>query len=187
VLFSADPFALAVDDATIATALSSAETIETSTELLSQLQDDSISVELVFVSAFIPEHESIKSELLAKNQSDRVTHVYTLGVSDGISRVTEILALYNGIDAVHIISHGQVDKIQIGVDILDQPWSNHLSESADLLFYGCNIAEFETGRELLNQIATITGAGVSASTDSTGPATLDGNWALEFEVCLPME
>ena len=60
-------------------------------------------------------------------------------------------------------------------------WGNALTETGDILFYGCNIAADSAGQSLLNNIAELTGADVAASEDLTGNARLGGDWLLEFQ------
>ena len=59
-------------------------------------------------------------------------------------------------------------------------WRKALTEDADLLLYGCNFAADGEGQHLANEIASLTGADVAASTDLTGSATLGGDWTLEY-------
>ena len=55
-----------------------------------------------------------------------------------------------------------------------------LTEQADLLFYGCDLAAGDEGRGLLAEIAALTGADVATSSDDTGHAELGGDWDLEY-------
>ncbi|MGK7912589.1 MAG: heparin lyase I family protein, partial [Synechococcus sp.] len=61
-----------------------------------------------------------------------------------------------------------------------QQWQTALSENADILFYGCNVAAGQKGATFLNQIGELTGADIAASNDLTGHGQLGGNWQLEF-------
>ena len=112
--------------------------------------------------------------------------------SDGIEQIGEILSNYNNINAVHIISHGSEGTVKLGSTILSnanlsqyagqiQEWGTALTNTADILFYGCNVAQSEDGQAFINQISQITGADVAASTDKTGASFLGGDWELEFE------
>jgi hypothetical protein len=55
-----------------------------------------------------------------------------------------------------------------------------LTEDADLLFYGCELAGNERGEQFIESISAITGADVAASDDVTGAEDLGGDWELEF-------
>ena len=145
-------------------------------------------LELVFVSQLIPEQREIAKELLNRSDDTIEVLVYELALDEGLDQVSALLSSHQNIDAIHFISHGQSDQLRIGSDVLDTDrlaalgqWNNNLSDNADLAFYGCNIAVTDTGRDLLHRISDITGAGVAASTDLTGPTLLGGDRQLEFD------
>ena len=80
--------------------------------------------------------------------------VLLLGPSDGLLEITEQLGQFRELDAVHIVSHGNGQGLQLGSDWLDleslsenaaliQTWGQSLSEEADLLIYGCDLASSE--------------------------------------------
>ncbi len=60
-----------------------------------------------------------------------------------------------------------------------QSWSSALSNDADILLFGCDIASGEPGNNFIHQIASLTGADVAASTNLTGNNALGGDWVLE--------
>ncbi|MEG4470745.1 DUF4347 domain-containing protein, partial [Microcoleus sp. AT9_B5] len=108
----------------------------------------------------------------------------------GIEQITETLTAKQNVEAVHIISHGSEGNLQLGSDILNgkslesfssrlQQWRNVLTEEADILLYGCDVAAGEIGETFIQRFSEITGADVAASTDLTGNAALGGNWQLE--------
>ncbi|MFW9261148.1 FG-GAP-like repeat-containing protein [Nostoc sp. CALU 546] len=109
---------------------------------------------------------------------------------DGVEQITQ--ALQGGkYQSVQIISHGSSGSLQLGATLLNvnnlnsytnqlQQWKNYLTEDADILLYGCNVASFDqTFVQLLSQI---TGADVAASDDITGNAELGGDWDLEVNI-----
>ena len=99
-----------------------------------------------------------------------------------------------------IISHGASGTVQLGDGMLTTEtlrastaiWEQigqSLSADADILLYGCNVAQGQSGRTFLDRLARITNADVAASTDITGAG---GNWVLEansgdIEAALPTE
>ncbi len=126
----------------------------------------------------------------------------------GIDENCEVLQLKSGTDAMdaindyldahsdtvysalHIVSHGDEGFITLNGDKIDNSsldpadWKNigeHLSADADILIYGCDTANSEEGRALIQNIANLTGADVAASTDTTGA---DGDWDLEYRAGL---
>ena len=109
---------------------------------------------------------------------------------DGIEQVSEILAERSDLAAVHVITHGADGQINLGNSWLNSTtlqqnsdavagWGNALTETGDILFYGCNIAADSAGQSLLDDIAELTGADVAASDDATGHQSLGGDWELE--------
>ncbi len=108
----------------------------------------------------------------------------------GLNVVGAELAKGERFDAVHIISHGTPGSLALGRDMLNhdtlpghattlQSWSTHLTDEADLLLYGCDIAQSEAGERFINAIAQLTGADVTASINPTGAALKGGDWVLE--------
>ncbi|MFK8115382.1 MAG: DUF4347 domain-containing protein, partial [Rubripirellula sp.] len=112
---------------------------------------------------------------------------------DGLHQITAILAQRSNVQSIHIVAHGQAGQIQLGNQMVDAEmiqqrqdslgrWSKSLSESADILIYGCETGAEASGKKLVDQIAKLTGADVAASTDKTGAESLNGDWILERSV-----
>ncbi|MGE5658629.1 MAG: DUF4347 domain-containing protein [Actinomycetota bacterium] len=115
---------------------------------------------------------------------------------DGIEQITDALQKYaavNGvIDAVHIFSHGSSGRLLLGSTWLNsenleqyhhrlRQWRSVLSQQADLLIYGCEVAQGQ-GADFVSKISELTGAKIAASVNLTGNATWGGDWNLEFTV-----
>ncbi|MCL1472974.1 DUF4347 domain-containing protein, partial [Argonema antarcticum] len=73
------------------------------------------------------------------------------GTRDGVAQITQILQTRSNIAALHIISHGSPGEVQLGNGTLNsgnldnytnslKQWRNALTENADILIYGCNVA-----------------------------------------------
>ena len=147
--------------------------------------------ELVIVNENIADYQQLIADLQGEN-TGRIIEVVVLDADrDGIEQVSEILAVRSDLAAVHFISHGADGQILLGNSSLDSTtlqkniaaissWGNALTETGDILFYGCNIAAGNAGQHLLNDIARITGADVAASSDLTGNAKPGGDWVLEY-------
>ncbi|MGD2179618.1 DUF4347 domain-containing protein [Lusitaniella coriacea] len=112
------------------------------------------------------------------------------GNRDGIEQISETLAQRQGIESVQILSHGSAGQVRLGSGDLSsetlqryasqlQQWQNALTENADILFYGCNLAADGTGMQFIEQLSHLTGADVAASNDLTGNSRLGGDWDLE--------
>jgi len=109
---------------------------------------------------------------------------------DGLAQMLDALAGREGIDALHVLTHGAPGSIQLGstslslgtlagsADTLSKIGA-HLSIDADILFYGCSVAASDEGKAMVSQIAVLTGADVAASEDITGAAVRGGDWDLE--------
>lgn len=148
--------------------------------------------ELVFVDTSVPEYEKLLSNLLEEPEDPRFVEVVLLdGGRDGIEQITEELAGHEELDAVHIVSHGAAGQVKLGNAWLSignaegyagdlARWGNVLTDGADLLLYGCDLAESENGQALIEAVSLLTGADVAASVDATGHDSLGGDWNLEF-------
>jgi hypothetical protein len=115
--------------------------------------------------------------------------------SDGWQQVNDLMSGYQpgSLDAVHVFSHGTDRAFKLGSTWIDsnalsrtqqdfQLWGSALRGDGDILFYGCELASGEVGRQMLDQIAAWTGADVAASTTLIGSAALGGNWYLEHQL-----
>ena len=111
--------------------------------------------------------------------------------SNGIGQISKILGSYSDLASLHLISHGSGGQVNLGNSTLslaeldqyeDQltSWNSHLSANADILFYGCDLAATEDGRQLIESLAELTDADIAASDDLTGHQQLGGDWVLEF-------
>ncbi|MBO6703743.1 MAG: DUF4347 domain-containing protein [Pseudomonadales bacterium] len=112
---------------------------------------------------------------------------------DGLAQMLNVLEDRSDIDAIHIISHGEAGELHLGTTTLDLDSmqgeftdelariSEALSESADILIYGCNFAQGETGVQAAQLLGALTGADIAASTDLTGHADAGADWELEYE------
>src|SRR5262245_56688911 len=109
------------------------------------------------------------------------------GDTDGVLQLAGALASLDDVSALHIVSHGSEGALLLGSARLDattidshaDAWEQvraALSADADILLYGCNVAEGETGSQFIAALAAATGADVAASDDLTGAG---GDWMLE--------
>ncbi len=110
--------------------------------------------------------------------------------SDGLLQIADGLRGTSGLSAIHIFSHGSSGELMLGDVVVNagnlQQYSvalatigSALTETGDILLYGCNVAQGVTGQAFIAQLATYTGADVAASTDLTGNTALGGDWVLE--------
>nr|CRH05300.1 protein of unknown function [Candidatus Magnetococcus massalia] len=115
-------------------------------------------------------------------------NVYILDSNhDGIEQISDILSGHDNLASVHVLSHGSSGELQLGSSLLDSDtlasrsdeiagWQNALSEDADLMIYGCSVAEGEDGAAFVQALGRVTQTDVAASDDLTGER---GDWQLE--------
>ncbi|MCG8564329.1 MAG: DUF4347 domain-containing protein, partial [Desulfobacterales bacterium] len=146
--------------------------------------------ELILINGDVSEFDTLVQGLMSRDGA--LAEVVILdGDQDGLAQVTDILSTQSDLSAIHIISHGRAGAVELGNTELTQAviqqnpwafsaWANALSETGDILFYGCNLAENESGKEFIQAVAQATGADIAASQDLTGHGTLGGDWDLEY-------
>ncbi|WP_291179347.1 Ig-like domain-containing protein [Gimesia sp.] len=150
-------------------------------------------LELVFIDEATENFQQLIEDLIAQGDDQSQIEIILLdSEQDGILQISEVLADYSDVDAIHIVSHGNDHAVKLGATWLSlnnlneyseqiASWGNAFTAETDLLFYGCNLAGSDSGQELLGEIQTLTGADIAASTDETGSAARGGDWDLEFE------
>ena len=149
-------------------------------------------VELIFVDTDVPKYQTLLSDLLTYPDETSRYEVFELdNTRDGLDQISVVLSGFDNVSAVHILSHGEAGAIDLGGTVLDgdtlaanaelvQSWGSALTDSADIMIYGCNLAATENGQALVDSLAELTGADVAASDDLTGNAALGGDWELEY-------
>ncbi len=111
----------------------------------------------------------------------------------GIEQISQVLANQRNIKSIHILSHGSPGSLNIGSDTINnqnlpqfsnkiQEWGKALTEKADILLYGCQVAATEIGLQLIQKLHQLTGANIAASNSQTGNQALGGDWELEVKI-----
>ena len=106
--------------------------------------------------------------------------------ADGIKQISATLAGMKDVSAVHLIGHGADGEIELGGATLNfdslvknaaqiKGWGQALTADADLLIYGCDVAQHADGKALVDALARLTGADVAASDNLTGAVPI---WAV---------
>ncbi len=142
--------------------------------------------EIAFITSDVPDVEALIATLPSG------TEVIVLdGTRDGVVQISEILATRSQVDAIHLVSHGDQGELRLGSSVLnaDTIGSIHrdalaaiggaLTDSGDILIYGCDFAGGEVGEDAVRLLSEVTGADIAASTDTTGHEGLGGDWELE--------
>ena len=112
---------------------------------------------------------------------------------DGVVQIAAALEGRSGVDAIHILSHGAAGTLFLGAatlsndNLADYATSlatigQALTETGDLLLYGCNVSAADSGQSFIESLARYTQADIAASTDTTGAVLQGGDWVLESAV-----
>ncbi|NNC54674.1 MAG: DUF4347 domain-containing protein, partial [Pseudomonadales bacterium] len=160
--------------------------------LLPELNDsDYARQEIIFVDPATPDYEQLIQGITAGDGNTQYMIFLLDANQSGVDQLTNVLGNYAGLEAIHLVSHGDAGAIALGNATLDaqgisdssnalSAWGLALSDGADLMIYGCNLAASDAGQAMLDSLATVTGADVAASDDLTGAANLGGDWELEY-------
>lgn len=142
--------------------------------------------EIVFVDTRAPNYQ----ELLKAVSPD--AEVVLLSTNkDGVQQIADALAGRTGIDAIHIISHGDSGVLLLGNGPLFEgnlgQYASQLSSigkaltaDGDILLYGCEVGAGSEGQAFVTKLAGMTGADIAASDDNTGGSAKGGDWDLEI-------
>lgn len=129
-------------------------------------------------------------DALLANVAPGVEVVLLNGAEHGLVQMAAALDGRTDVSAIHVISHGGSAYMALGSGTLDMAAlstyagalakiQSSLTEDADVLLYGCDVAEGDAGRAFIDALALATGADVAASIDVTGSTALGGDWTLE--------
>ncbi|WP_414543033.1 DUF4347 domain-containing protein [Nostoc sp. CCY0012] len=144
-------------------------------------------LDIVFIDAAVSDYQSLIAGITLCSQV-----VVLDSHRDGITQITE--ALQGGkYQSIHIVSHGGEGRLQLGSTQLNhenlasytqqlQQWANALTDGADILLYGCNVASGQQGTAFIKQLHLLTGANIAASKNLTGSAALGGDWQLQASI-----
>lgn len=145
---------------------------------------------LLFVDSGVADYQMLVAGVSAS------TEVYILDSSqDAVTQITNTLLGRNDISSLHIVSHGEAGELSFGTGKLNlsdlpeyaaqlQSWGKALTDDADILLYGCNVAQGELGKAFTSILSQLTGADIAASDDLTGSIKLGGDWDLEVQTGL---
>ncbi len=150
--------------------------------------------------AFVDSSLGNLSDLLAQLEATYDDGETTLEVvlldrhSSGVEQITAYLATTDqDYSSMVLVTHGSSGQFQLGSDwvnvhTLDDfsqqmlMWQDSLTEDADLLVFGCQVASTSDGQQLGHELAELLNVDVALSDDATGASALGGDWDLEFEV-----
>ncbi|NJL49375.1 MAG: DUF4347 domain-containing protein [Leptolyngbyaceae cyanobacterium SM2_5_2] len=139
---------------------------------------------LVIIDTSVEDYQTLVAGVIPGHE------VYLLEADQcGITQITQILREQMGIASLHIVSHGKSGELQLGRSVLNlenlpayttqlQVWRSALAENAEILLYGCEVAQGELGKAFVNTLSQLTAANIAASDNLTGSRALGGDWTL---------
>ena len=144
--------------------------------------------EIVFIDAGIDNAEQLLDALDRDRSALQV--IWLDPNANGIDQISAALAGRSDIGAIHILSHGANGQVMLGNSTVDSAtltqradtitgWRSALTDDADILLYGCDVAGDAAGLTFIESLARLTGADVAASEDLTGTG---GDWVLERQI-----
>ncbi|MCU0571229.1 MAG: DUF4347 domain-containing protein [Oculatellaceae cyanobacterium Prado106] len=143
---------------------------------------------LVFIDAAVADYQSLIDGLIPGTAA-----IVLEPDRDGVEQITEALTPYQNLKSLHLVSHGNPGNVQLGNATLNsmtiaryrsqlEQWRSALSENADLLIYGCNVAVGAVGKRFLHSLQQQIGVNLAAATTKVGHAKLGGRWCLDWHL-----
>ena len=148
---------------------------------------------VIFVDTAVDNYAALVKDINAGLERNSVAIIYLDSTQDGLAQINNYLAGASGISAIHILSHGIAGNVQLGNQVLNEStigqfkeqiaaWQTALTNDADILFYGCDLAANQSGVDLLRQLSVLTGADIAASNNVTGNSSVNADWVLEEKI-----
>jgi VCBS repeat-containing protein/predicted outer membrane repeat protein len=153
--------------------------------------DEASGPELIVIDYRVQDADTLLESLLRDGRDIRLLRLDA--DSDGLRQITEKLEQVGNVSAIHLLTHGRDGEILLGSTRLNSAtlaqhapellaWQHSLTANADLLIYGCDVAESIEGRDFLDSLSALTGADLAASTDATGGSIESADWILEYNI-----
>jgi len=142
--------------------------------------------QVVFVESSVAESHVLLNGLLPD-----IDGVLLDANGDGLRQMATFLAGRQGLDAIHVVAHGQPGAISLGTLSLDQTtladsWpvliaiGAALDDEGELDLWSCNVAASSDGIQFVGQLAEAIGGNVAAASHAVGSAALGGSWQLDM-------
>jgi len=131
------------------------------------------------------------AQALAASATPGTTVLIVNPSQDGVAAVRQSLEALGNVDSIQILSHGTPGQLSLGSSILTAQsadtqrtasWGQYLGGNADILIYGCGTGSTGSGQELMEALASRTGADIAASINDTGNPSAGGDWRLEIAI-----
>ncbi len=202
VLFSAD-LPMAVFGSVAIADVTQAPVVSEQTQAPSSVSDNIYSsdtsqtsiTELVIIDSGVSDVDSMLSDFgLHSNVNQQVVILdeSAHNATTALTQLSDVLANFQGLQAVHLISHGGAGELVLGgerVDTVDllanaaiiDNWRSALAPGADFLVYGCDVASGPSGQAFVETLSLLSGADVAASSNLTGSEQAGGDWTFEVQ------
>jgi len=142
-------------------------------------------IELVFIDAGVPDLDRLLNGL-----QEGMEAVLLTGDGDPVLQMRDALAGRSGIDAIHIVAHGEAGSVDfLGGSLSAGTIEGYaealrdigaaLAADGDILLWSCDTGQGSVGQAFVEALSRATSADVAASDDLTGAAFLGGDWLLE--------
>jgi len=143
---------------------------------------------MIFIDRSLEDAERLAGELLT--QAPAAQLIWLDDARSLIDQVSDALAGHQNVEAIHILTHGRDGQLILGDTVTDlaaleanasriHDWQNALTQDADILLYGCDVAGGPIGAQFLTRLAALSSADLGASDDITGQG---GDWTLEHRI-----
>ena len=143
----------------------------------------------------------LDSDVLLKNRKPGYELIQLNANTAPIEQITQALTAKAPVGELVLVAHATPGQIHFSDDCVDtarleqhrdmlQDWRNTLTNNAKLCIYACELAAGKTGQVFIEQLKTLTGADVAASSLPIGNTEAGLNWKLNhftkfFEVVMP--
>jgi parallel beta-helix repeat protein len=189
-LFSAEitPLALSTSDL--------ASPVVSDVQANQSLTVQSKTTELVVLDARVIDPAILIADIASQQSAGRAIEILEITENDNALNVIQnaLAKLHEQgieISAIHIVSHGRDAEFDLGNATINDAflklnasafaaWSKSLTVDADILIYGCNVAQSTVGQSFARNLSALTGADVAENVTASGSALLGGDWSLEY-------
>lgn len=160
---------------------------------ISDPRGSDVARELIVLDSSVGDWRTLERSFADLTRGKRAEILVLSPEVDGIRAIHDKLAEMGLVDTLHLVTHGSAGSIGLGNSWLDgaalsartrdlRDWQNYLTPGADMLLYGCDVAQGGMAESFLVDLGVITGTDIAASSDRTGSGNLHGDWDLEFTV-----
>ncbi len=170
---------------------SAAESLSSDARQASSQQEQQERKEVLFVDKSVDGFEKLVAEFMEGRDIDLF---FLNQETSGFTQIANHLSGRSEIQAIHIVSHANDAQLNLGGSVIQrgQLSTTHgsdlirigqaLSETGDILIYGCDLAASLEGEAFIQELSQLTNADVAASSDLTGAQAAGGDWDLETHV-----